>query len=60
MLESAINPWKLSDIAIAPELKNSAGSNNKNDYNVDIGNDFNNIYELYRNQLFKICSNLLI
>lgn len=39
------------------ELKNSAGSNNKNDYNVDIGNDFNNIYELYRNQLFKICSN---
>ena len=39
------------------ELKNSVINNNKNDYNVDIGNDLNNIYELYRNKLFKICSN---
>lgn len=39
------------------ELKNSASSNNKNDYNADISNDFGNIYELYKNKLFKVCSN---
>jgi hypothetical protein len=39
------------------ELKNSASCNNKNDFNSDLNNDFNNIYEIYRNKLFKVCSN---
>ena len=39
------------------ELKNSISNNNKNDYNADISNDAGNIYELYKNKLFKICSN---
>lgn len=39
------------------ELKNAVNSANKNDYNDDMGNVLNNIYETYKNKLFKICSN---
>jgi hypothetical protein len=34
-----------------------SGNSNKNDYCSEINNDFNNIYEIYKNKLFNICSN---
>ena len=39
------------------ELKDSVKNINKNDYNNDVGSVLSNIYEVYKNKLFKICSN---
>ena len=39
-------------------LRTSVSSNaNKNDFCGELNNDFNNIYEIYKNKLFNICSN---
>lgn len=51
--------YKVYDLIkqLRKELRASISNSNKNKFDSDISNDLGNIYEIYTNKIFKVCSN---